>query len=316
MNRYKKILRPLSALAGLTGAAVLLNRRLRETSMPPHDHVGGRRLPWTWRGYEIFVTEAGEGPPLILTHGIYAGASSFEFRKLAPLLARTHRVIAFDLLGCGLSAMPDVAYSPELYVDQITDLITAFTNEPVTLAGSSLGGAFAIQTASRVPQRVAKLIGICPTGLGGVLDEDAGFFQRSFGTFVHAPVIGESAFNGIASNAAIGAFLRARVYADPRAVTKDIIDHYHAATHQPGARFVPARFLAGALHCNIARDLPFVAAPFLLLWGERASRTNPLSKASEYVRLARDARLVTFPNSGLLPHEEEPEAVAAAILEF
>jgi len=316
MKRYQKVIRPLTALAGLTGAAVLLNRRLRETSLPPIDRVGGKRLPWTWRGYEIFVTEAGEGPPLILTHGIYAGASSFEFRKLAPLLARTHRVIAFDLLGCGLSAMPDVAYNPELYVDQITDLIAAFTKEPVTLAGSSLGGAFAIQAAARVPHRVAKLIGICPTGLGGVLDEDAGFFQRSFGTLVHAPVIGESAFNGIASNAAIRTFLRTRVYANPQAVTNEIVDHYHAAAHQPGARFVPARFLAGALNSNIARDLPFVAAPFLLLWGERASRTNPLSKASEYVRLARDARLITFPNSGLLPHEEEPEAVAEAILAF
>jgi pimeloyl-ACP methyl ester carboxylesterase len=273
-------------------------------------------LPWTWRGYEIFVTEAGAGPPLILTHGVYAGASSFEFRKLAPLLAQTHRVIVFDLLGCGLSAMPDIAYTPELYVDQITDLIAAFTEGPVTLAGSSLGGAFAIQAAARAPQRVAKLIGICPTGLGGVLDEGAGFAQRSFGTLVRAPVLGESAFNGIASNAAIGAFLRARLYANPQAVTKEIVDHFHAVTHQPGARFVTARLLAGDLHCNIARDLPFVAAPFLLLWGERASRADPLSKASEYVRLAKDARLVTFPNSGLLPHEEEPEAVAATIQAF
>ena len=316
MKRFQKVLRPLTALAGLTGAAVLLNRRLREASMLPHDHIGGKRLPWEWRGHEIFVTETGQGPPLVLVHGIYAGASSFEFRKLAPLLAQTHRVIAFDLLGCGLSAMPDAPYSPELYVDQIVDLIAAFTEEPVTLVGSSLGAAFAIQAAARAPHRVTKLIGICPTGLGGVLDEDAGFAQRSLGELVHAPLLGESAFNCIASNAAIRRFLRTRVYANPENVTNDIVDHYYAVAHQPGARFVPARFLAGALNSNIARDLPFIAAPFLLLWGERASRANPLSKASEYVRLAKDARLVVFSHSGLLPHEEEPEAVAAAILAF
>lgn len=315
-KRFQKILRPLTALAGLAGAALLLNRRLRETSMLPHDRIGGKRLPWTWRGHDVFVTETGEGPPLFLVHGIYAGASSFEFRKLAPLLAQTHRVVAFDLLGCGLSAMPDVAYSPELYVDQIADLVAAFAQEPVVLAGSSLGAAFAIQTAARIPHRVAKLVGICPTGLGGVFDEDAGFAQRSLGELVHTPVIGESAFNGISSNASIRSFLRTRVYANPQAVTKEIVDHYHAVTHQPGARFVPARLLAGALNCNVARDLPFVAAPFLLLWGERASRANPLSKASEYVRLAKDARLVTFRQSGLLPHEEEPEAVASAIRAF
>ena len=51
------------------------------------------------------------GRLVLLVHGIYAGASSYEFRKIAPLLAKRHRVIAFDLLGCGLSEMPDLQYS-------------------------------------------------------------------------------------------------------------------------------------------------------------------------------------------------------------
>jgi pimeloyl-ACP methyl ester carboxylesterase len=316
LHRRARFLRRLTALAGVTGAAVLINRRLRETSIFPRDHIGGKRVPWTWRGHEIFVSEMGEGPPLILIHGIYAGASSFEFRALVPLLASRHRVITMDLLGCGLSAMPDITYSADLHVDQILDLITTHAHEPVTLLGSALGAAFAIRAAAHAPQRIATLIGICPTGLGGVFDEEPTLAQRSLRTLLHAPLLGESAFNGLASNAAIRTFLKTRIYAHPSAVTSDIVDHYHAITHQAGARFVPAALLGGALHCNVARDLPFVAAPFLILWGELASRMNPLNKAGEYVRLAKDARLVTFAQSGLLPHEEEPEATAAAILSF
>ncbi|HTV75190.1 MAG TPA: alpha/beta fold hydrolase [Candidatus Acidoferrales bacterium] len=309
-------MRPLTALAGLTGAAMLVNRRLRTTSELPHDHVGGTRLRWNWRGHELFATEMGDGPPILLIHGLEAGASSFEFRRLAPLLARAHRVIAFDFLGCGLSPMPDLAYTVDLFVDQIVDALAEFAQEPVTLVGRSLGAAFAIRAASRAADRVGRLVTICPTGLGGILDEEPRSAQRPLAMLLHAPVIGETTFNGLASMTALRRTLRTQLYAQPASVTDEVVRHYYAVTHQPGARFVPAQRIGGLLNCDIARDLPFVAAPVLVLWGELASNADPLSKAAEYVRLAKDGRLVTFAHSGLLPHEEEPEATAAAIETF
>jgi phosphomannomutase len=314
-DRFKKALRPLGALAGLTGAATLVNRRLRTTSALPLDHVGGVRRPWHWRGYNIFATEMGAGPTILLVHGIYAGASSFEFRKLAPSLARTNRVVAFDLLGCGLSELPDLDYSAELFVEMIVDAIGEFSDGPMTLLGSSLGGAFCIRAATRAPDRVKDLVLICPTGLG-VLADDPNAVQRALTMLIRSPIAGESAFNGLASRPSLGWFLRNQSYADPASVTPEIIDHYYAVTHQAGARFVPAQFVGGGLNINVANDLPFVEAPVLVLWGERASSTNALERAYEYVRLAPNGELVTFKESGLLPHEEEAEACAAAIVSF
>ncbi|GAC1539669.1 MAG: hypothetical protein NVS3B16_00910 [Vulcanimicrobiaceae bacterium] len=310
-----KLLRPLGAFAGLSGAAALLNRSLRDAGALPLDRIGGRRRPWSWRGYDIFVTELGEGPPILLVHGIYAGASSYEFRKLAPLLARSHRVIAFDLLGCGLSEMPPLEYSGELFVEQIVDAIGELTSEPLTLLGSSLGGAFAIRAAVRAPDRVAALIAISPTGLG-VLDKEPVAAQRAVGALLRAPLAGEAAFNGLASKASIRFFLRNQSYADRSSVTKEVVDHYYAVTHQQNARFVPAQFVSGALNVDVARDLPFVEAPLLVLWGDRAASVSPVGNADRFVRLARDARLATFPDAGLLPQEESPDRVADAILAF
>jgi phosphomannomutase len=315
-DKVRKALRPLGALAGVTGAAALLNRGLRAGVPLPVDHLGGVRRRWQWRGYDVFASEQGEGPPVLLVHGIYAGASSYEFRKLAPLLAKRHRVVAFDLLGCGLSEMPDLDYSSELFVEQIVDAIGEFTREPMTLVASSLGAAFAIRAATRAPDRVHHLAVICPTGLGGILDKEPNAPQRAVSLLFRSPIAGETAFNGLASKASIGWFLRTQSYASPSSVTPEIIDHYYAVTHQPGARYVPAQFVGGGLNCNVARDLPFVEAPVLVLWGERASSTSPVSKAQEYLRLAKDARLAVFADSGLLPHEEEPEATAAAIESF
>lgn len=316
LNALRRIARPAGALAGLAGAAAVVNRGIRESSALPRNHVGGTRRRWTWRGYEIFATELGSGPPVLLVHGIYAGASSYEFRKLAPLLARKHRVIAIDLLGCGLSDLPDLNYNADLFVEQIVDALAEFSEEPLTLVGSSLGAAFCIRAAARASDRVSRLVTISPAGLAGVLDDSPTAAQEAIAALVRSPVLGESLYNGLASPPSLRWFLANLTYADPASVTPEVIEHYYAVTHQPGARFVVGAFVGNLLNCNVARDLPFLAAPLLVLWGERSSRTNPVANAHEYLRLAREASLRTFPNSGLLPHEEEAEATAEAIETF
>ena len=269
-----KIRSLLSVILGSLGAAALVNRVLRDRSPLPIDHVGGVRIPWTWRGYEIFVTERGAGPTVMLVHGIYAGASSYEFRLLAPLLAKRFRVVTFDLLGCGLSEMPDTAYDAELFIEQIVDALGRFADGPMTLVGSSLGGAFAIAAAGRAPDRVRRLVAISPTGLG-VLSGDPVPIQRLIQAVFHAPLVGELAFNGLSSRPSLRYFLKTQTYAKPSSITPETVDAFYAVTHQPGARYVPARFVGGALNCDVAPVLPHVEAPLLVLWGDDASSTSP-----------------------------------------
>ena len=258
-------------------------------------------------------TELGAGATVMLVHGIYAGASSYEFRKLAPLLAQKYRVVVLDLLGCGLSEMPDLDYSAELFIEQIVDALGLFADGPMTLVGSSLGGAFAVRAAGRAPDRVHRLVTIAPTGIAGVLDGDPKAAQRVVRAVFASPLVGELAFNALASRPSLRYFLRTQSYADAASITRDVVDNYYAVTHQPGARYVPANFVGGSLNCDVAQDLPFVEAPLLVLWGEEASRTNPVGNAALFARLAREAYVETFPHSGLLPHEEAPLDVARAI---
>ncbi|GAC1545003.1 MAG: alpha/beta fold hydrolase [Candidatus Velthaea sp.] len=311
----KNLLRPFLAGAGVAASVAALNRGLRHGALPTN-HLGGTQRRWTWRGYDIFATEAGSGPLVILVHGVYAGASSFEYRKLFPLLARTHRVVAFDLLGCGLSDRPNIAYSAELFVEQIVDAIGEFGTEPTTLVGSSLGGAFCIRATSRATDRVHALITISPTGLGGILDKEATAGQRAVTALIKSPFAGEAFFNAIASRPSLRWFLKNQSYASEASITPEIMDHYDAITHQPGARYVPAAFVGGGLNINVARDLPFVPVPLLVLWGEKAPSVSRVENAHEFIKLAQHPTLVTFKESGLLPHEEEPEAVHAAIEAF
>ncbi|HWT06078.1 MAG TPA: alpha/beta fold hydrolase, partial [Xanthomonadales bacterium] len=285
----------------MTGALAATNRALSNAPVPTNA-LGGTRRPWSWDGSEIFATEAGSGSPVLLVHGIYVGASSYEFRKVFALLARRHRVVAFDLIGCGLSDKPKLSYNADLFVEQIVDALGAFADEPVAVVASSLGAAFAIRAATRAHDRIARLAAICPTGLGGTLDKGPKGPGPAITALFRSPVLGEAAFNALASKASIRSFLRKQVYADPARATPEVIDHYYAVAHQPGARYVPAAFAGGALDCDVARDLPFLTIPLHVLWGERASAMNPRSNADEFLRLTGDARLATFADSGLLPH--------------
>jgi len=311
----KRVSRTLLAGAGVTGVLAATNRVLRNAALPTNA-LGGIRLPWNWRGHEIFATQAGEGPLVLLVHGLGIGSSSYEFRRLAPLLARRHRVIAIDLLGCGLSDKPKRAYDADLFVEQIADALATFASEPASIVASSLGAAFAIRAATRAVERTARLALICPAGVNGELDAGPRRAAAALGALLRAPLIGEGAYNVLASKPSIRAFLRREVYADPAHVTPEIVDHYYAVAHQPNARFVPAAFVGHALDCEIARDLPFLDLPLLVLWGERTRAVAPRVNADEVVRLARDARLATFAHSALLPHEEEAEAVDAALAPF
>src|SRR3972149_3855447 len=60
-------------------------------------------------GVGIHYVESGEGPALLLIHGL--GASTFTFRRILPGLARRFRAVALDLKGFGFSERPDGDYT-------------------------------------------------------------------------------------------------------------------------------------------------------------------------------------------------------------
>src|SRR5215210_1514715 len=56
---------------------------------------------------QIVYHECGSGPTLVFVHGVWPGASSYEWSKVYPQFTATHRVLAPDLIGFGESARPD-----------------------------------------------------------------------------------------------------------------------------------------------------------------------------------------------------------------
>ncbi len=107
-------------------------------------------------GTRIHYQRVGEGPDLVLVHGIAANLA-FWFPRVAPALARGHRVTAYDLRGHGLSAMPAAGYTPADMADDLGGLLDHLAIERADLVGHSFGGMVCLEYAARHPGRVRSL---------------------------------------------------------------------------------------------------------------------------------------------------------------
>src|SRR5687768_12845668 len=115
-------------------------------------------------GHDVAYRMAGEGPAIVLVHGI-AGSSDTYLRALPHLIER-HTVIAPDLLGHGESAKPRGDYSLGAYASGVRDLLVALDVERATFVGHSLGGGIAMQLAYQFPERCERLVLVASGGLG------------------------------------------------------------------------------------------------------------------------------------------------------
>ena len=308
----------LAAGAVAAGAVAAVNRLIAMTAGETYSVLGGAEGRFAWqhgaRQYDIRYTVRGRGAPLLLMHGIYAGASSFEYRRIFEPLSEQFRVFTPDLLGFGLSARPPLRYTPALYIQLLQDFarqVMGAADHPVTVVASTLGAAFAIRAAAERPDLCAQLVLIEPVGLETRTGAGANPARQVACAALRSPVLGQALYNLIASRASIRYFLRRQVYANPAAVTPALVDYYYTAAHQPGARFAPASFISGLLDTPIGAAYAALPQPILLMWGAR-SRLAPLDQARAFRQRNPRAEIRVF-DCGALPQDEMPEEFAREV---
>ena len=115
-------------------------------------------------GHTVGFQAAGEGPLLVLLHGITS--TSDAWRDVMPTLAERYTVIAPDMVGHGRSAKPRGDYSLGAYAAGVRDLLAVLGFERGTVVGHSLGGGIAMQLAYLFPEYIERLALIASGGLG------------------------------------------------------------------------------------------------------------------------------------------------------
>src|SRR4029453_8766589 len=112
-------------------------------------------------GVDTFYLEAGDGPPVVLLHGL--GATNSSMLPTLADLSDDHRVLAPDLPGFGESSKPFRAYHPGYYAAWLHEFLDVAGVERAVLVGNSMGGRVAIEMALRHPARVERLVLFAPS---------------------------------------------------------------------------------------------------------------------------------------------------------
>lgn len=306
-------LRSFLVAGGIVGGLAALNGWL-ERSGGLARTLGGETRRYRWRDGEISYAVAGEGEPVLLVHGIYAGASSLEFRRNFERLSRSFRVYAVDLLGCGASGKPKRIYEPEDIAAQIEDFAREEIGSPTHLVASSLSAALAMPVLVRSPRLFKRVVFICPTGYKS-LEQPSGLLGDAVLATFEAPVLGDTLYHALVSRRGLRYYLGGMAYRDPSLVTDGLIESYHRTAHGPGAKYLPASFVAGKLNLPVADYWPRVPQKTLICWGKEA-KTTPVYEMEDFTRRNPRSEPRVFRDAALLPHDERSEAFNEQATEF
>jgi len=306
---------------------------------PRYETIDGLRLRYVRKG---------EGPPVLLLHGI--SSSLYTWKDVLPALAAHHDVIAVDLPGFGDSAIPSPA-SGDRIARSVVGLMDRLGITRASIVGNSLGGAIAIAIAARLPDRVDRIVLIDAAGYN-FAPADRPFLLRLAGNSlggalsvvtaarwperVDRLVLLDAAGYNLAMERRpwlLRVFGRAgglldllpqrpimrlglrQVFSDDSRVTDERVEEYLGPMGRPGARAASRRLLAGAGGFGLPGLVRQVKAPTLVIWGANDAWIPP-ADADQFVRDIPGARKVVLPSCGHVPQEERPEEVARLILEF
>jgi 2-hydroxymuconate-semialdehyde hydrolase len=126
-------------------------------SANPNPEVG---RPVRTGAFNTNVHDLGSGKPVLFVHGSGPGVSAFaNWRLIMPVLSKTRRLIAPDMVGFGFTDRPaDIRYTMDVWVQQALDVLDALGVDQADVVGNSFGGALSLALAIRAPQRVRRLV--------------------------------------------------------------------------------------------------------------------------------------------------------------
>jgi pimeloyl-ACP methyl ester carboxylesterase len=268
----------------------------------------------TLHGHRVRYRIGGDGPVILLIHGITG--SSAQWETTMELLESDYTVIAPDLLGHGESAKPRGDYSLGAYASGLRDLLAWLEMPAATVVGHSLGGGIAMQFAYQFPERCERLGLVNSGGLGRevnvilraaalpgaelVLPLIAANWSRSVGVAV-SDFLGRLGLRVGSDMAEMGRGYASLIDGEARSAFL----HTLRAVIDPGGQRV-----SGHDRLYLAANLPT-----LLVWGAR-DPIIPVAHAHAAQAAMPGSRLEVFEGSGHFPHMDDTMRFVEVMCDF
>jgi len=226
-------------------------------------------------------TEAGEGQPIILLHGLMGGLSNLEsiFSHFSNI---GYRVIMPELPIYTLPILKTNVRNLSKFLKEFM----AFKNiESAILLGNSLGGHIALYFAK---MNIKNVDGLVLAGSSGLYEKSMGDSYPKRGDYDYIKTKTEA------------------VFYRPEVASKEMIDEVYASVNDRSKVLKTLTIAKSAIRHNMAKDLPKMDIPTCIIWGRNDTVTPP-EVAVDFQKLLPDANLFWVDECGHVPMMEHPD---------
>lgn len=230
--------------------------------------------------------EQGEGPVIVLLHGLFGALSNYK--DVFDTFSDRYRVI-IPLLP--IYTLPIINTNVKNLAKYLQDFMKFKKLDQVTLLGNSLGGHVALYYMTKHPEKVKNLV---LTGSSGLYENTMGssFPRREDKVFIKKKV--------------------AETFYDPIHATDELVEECYSIVNDRGQLIRILAIAKSAIRHNMAKQIPKMDLPTLLIWGKNDTITPP-EVAEEFHSLFPNSELHWVDKCGHAAMMERPEEFNAIL---
>ena len=225
--------------------------------------------------------EAGEGPAIVVLHGLMGALSNFE-KTFEYFSENGYKVLIPEL---PLYSLPLIKTNVKNLASFLKEFIEFKELDNAILLGNSLGGHIGLYFTKHYQEKVRALV---LTGSSGLYENAMGgsFPKRGDREYVRKKT--------------------QDVFYDPAIATEELIDDVFRITNDRNSVLKTLAIAKSAIRHNMAKDLPHMTQPTCLIWGKQDNVTPP-EVANDFHKLLPDSDLFWIDKCGHAAMMETPE---------
>jgi len=236
-----------------------------------------------------YIETGGEGPPLLLLHGLFGALSNFE-GIIEHFSKEMNVVVPLLPIFEGNLKVPTVT----ALVEYVSDFVNWKGYSKMHVLGNSLGGHISILFTLANPE---KVLSVTLTGSSGLFESGLGSTFPKRGDYEYVKNKCEA------------------IFYDPAVAKKELVDEVYDTINDRIKALRIVWTAKSALRQNLADKLQGIKVPTLLVWGKHDNVTPP-EVAYKFDELIADTRLIFVENCGHAPMMEYPEQFNEVLANF
>ncbi|WP_341530827.1 alpha/beta hydrolase [Nostoc sp. UHCC 0302] len=281
---------------------------------------------YTWQNYRCAyelhqpTNTTPEGIPLLLIHPIGVGLSRQFWQRFCREWYNTSHLNPIynpDLLGCGESDMPHVAYTPGDWAEQLQYFLQTVVQKPVIVVVQGALLPVAIELVQKESNLIAGLILAGPPAWAVITKKSPEWRQKVIWNLLDSP-FGSAFYRYARTPKFLRSFSTRQLFADDHAVDAEWLNTLVAGAANLANRHAVFSFLAGFWRQDYSSAIASIQQPTLVVVGETASsiseegkKETPSERLADYLASLPQGRGIKMNGRNVLPYESTAEFVAA-----